>query len=134
VLPEAESLVSGESVRRVVLCSGKVYYDLIADRQARRITDVAILRLEQLYPFPEEPLAAELAKYPNAEIIWCQEEPANMGAWFFVDRRIENVLSGLKHKAGRPRYVGRHEMAATATGLLRRHNQEQAALIEQALV
>jgi 2-oxoglutarate dehydrogenase E1 component len=75
-----------------------------------------------------------LAKYPNAEIVWCQEEPENMGAWFFADRRIEGVLSGLKHKAGRPRYVGRHEMAATATGLLRRHNQEQAALIEHALV
>jgi 2-oxoglutarate dehydrogenase E1 component len=134
VLPEAEEMVPGEKVRRVVLCSGKLYYDLLADRQARQIKDVALLRLEQLYPFPDEPLAAELAKYPNAEIIWCQEEPANMGAWFFVDRRIESVLTGLKHRFGRPRYVGRHEMAATATGLLRRHNQEQAALIEQALV
>jgi 2-oxoglutarate dehydrogenase E1 component len=134
VLPEAETLVPGDSVRRVVLCSGKVYYDLLADRQARRIDDVAILRLEQLYPFPDEPLADELARYPNADIIWCQEEPENMGAWFFVDRRIEAVLTTLGHKAGRPRYVGRHEMAATATGLLRRHNQEQAALIEHALV
>jgi 2-oxoglutarate dehydrogenase E1 component len=134
VLPEAEALVPGDRIRRVVLCSGKVYYDLLADRQARQITDVAILRLEQLYPFPDEPLAAELAKYPNAEILWCQEEPANMGAWFFVDRRIEAVLAGIGQNARRPRYVGRHEMAATATGLLRRHNQEQAELIEQALV
>jgi 2-oxoglutarate dehydrogenase E1 component len=133
VLPEAETLVAGEKIRRVVLCSGKVYYDLLADRQARKIDDVAILRLEQLYPFPDEPLADQLAKYPNAEIVWCQEEPENMGAWYFVDRRIEAVLTTLKHKAGRPRYVGRHEMAATATGLLRRHNQEQAALVEQAL-
>jgi 2-oxoglutarate dehydrogenase E1 component len=134
VLPEVEALVPDDKVRRVVLCSGKVYYDLLADRQARKINDVALIRMEQLYPFPDEPLADELAKYPNAEIVWCQEEPENMGAWFFVDRRIEKVLVSLKHKAGRPRYVGRHELAATATGLLRRHNQEQAALVEQALV
>jgi 2-oxoglutarate dehydrogenase E1 component len=134
VLPEAETLVAGNKVRRVVLCSGKVYYDLLADRQARGINDVALLRLEQLYPFPADPLATELAKYPEAEIVWCQEEPANMGAWFFVDRRIEAVLTSLKHKAGRPLYAGRSELAATATGLLRRHNAEQAALIEQALV
>jgi 2-oxoglutarate dehydrogenase E1 component len=134
VLPEVEALVPDDKVRRVVLCSGKVYYDLLADRQARKINDVALIRMEQLYPFPDEPLADELVKYPNAEIVWCQEEPENMGAWFFVDRRIEKVLVSLKHKAGRPRYVGRHEMASTATGLLRRHNQEQAALVEQALV
>jgi 2-oxoglutarate dehydrogenase E1 component len=133
VLAEAESLLPGDRVRRVVLCSGKLYYDLLADRQARKINDVAILRLEQLYPFPDEPLAAEIAKYPDAEIVWCQEEPENMGAWTFVDRRIERVLSSLGHKAGRPRYVGRAELASTATGLLRRHNQEQAALIEEAL-
>jgi 2-oxoglutarate dehydrogenase E1 component len=134
VLPEAETLQAGDKIRRVVLCSGKVYYDLLADRTARKIDDVAILRLEQLYPFPEEPLAEELAKYPNAEVVWCQEEPENMGAWYFADRRIEATLKTIDHKAGRPRYVGRHEMAATATGLLRRHNQEQAALVEQALV
>ncbi|MDB5392847.1 MAG: sucA [Rhodospirillales bacterium] len=134
ILPEAESLLHDHKIRRVVLCSGKVYYDLLTDRQARKINDVAILRLEQLYPFPDEPLADQLAKYPNAEIVWCQEEPENMGSWFFVDRRIEAVLTRLKHKAGRPRYVGRPEMAATATGLLRRHNQEQATLVEQALV
>ena len=134
VLPEGEALAPGDKIRRVVLCSGKIYYDLLADRTARRITDVAILRLEQLYPFPDEPLADELAKYPNAEIVWCQEEPENMGAWFFVDRRIEKVLIGLQHNFTRPLYVGRPEMAATATGLLRRHNQEQAALVEQALV
>jgi 2-oxoglutarate dehydrogenase E1 component len=134
VLPEAEALKPNDQIRRVVLCSGKVYYDLLADRTARKIDDVAILRLEQLYPFPDEPLADELKKYPNADIVWCQEEPENMGAWTFVDRRIEKTLGSINHKAGRPRYVGRHEMAATATGLLRRHNQEQAALVEQALV
>jgi 2-oxoglutarate dehydrogenase E1 component len=134
VLPETQKLVAGSKVRRVVLCTGKVYYDLLADREARKIDDVALIRLEQLYPFPDEPLADELKKYPNAEVVWCQEEPENMGAWTFVDRRIEKTLVSLNHKAGRPRYVGRHEMAATATGLLRRHNQEQAALVEQALV
>jgi 2-oxoglutarate dehydrogenase E1 component len=134
VLPETHELVAANKVRRVVLCSGKVYYDLLAVREARKIDDVALIRLEQLYPFPESPLAEELKKYPNAEVVWCQEEPENMGAWTFVDRRIEKALVSLKHKAGRPRYVGRQEMAATATGLLRRHNQEQAALVEQALV
>jgi 2-oxoglutarate dehydrogenase E1 component len=134
VLPEAEALVPDDKVRRVVLCSGKVYYDLLADRTARKIDDVALIRLEQLYPFPDEPLGAELAKYPNADVVWCQEEPENMGAWTFVDRRIEKLLASIGHKAGRPSYAGRHEMAATATGLLRRHNQEQAALVDQALV
>ncbi|HLG88244.1 MAG TPA: 2-oxoglutarate dehydrogenase E1 component [Alphaproteobacteria bacterium] len=130
---EGTNNLPGEKVRRVVLCSGKVYYDLAAARAERKIEDIAILRLEQLYPFPDEPLACELAKYPNAEVVWCQEEPENMGAWFFVDRKIERVLGGLKHKTGRPAYVGRPEMAATATGLLRWHNEEQAQLIGDAL-
>jgi len=134
VLAEQETIAAGEKVRRVVLCSGKLYYELATARAERKIDDVAILRLEQLYPFPDEPLAAELEKYPNAEIVWCQEEPENMGAWFFVDRRIEGVLKGLKHKTGRPVYVGRPEMAATASGLLRWHNEEQARLIGEALV
>ena len=86
------------------------------------------------YPFPISRLGVRLSQYPNAEVVWCQEEPENMGAWTFVDRRIEKTLRSINHKAARPRYVGRHEMAATATGLLRRHNQEQAALVEHALV
>ena len=133
VIPDRGNLVTGDKVRRVVLCSGKVYYDLAALRETQEIKDVAVIRVEQLYPFPQASLADEIRKYPNAEIVWCQEEPANMGAWLFADRRIEAMLISMKHKVTRPRYVGRFEMAATATGLLRRHNREQAALVEEAL-
>ncbi|NBX65461.1 MAG: 2-oxoglutarate dehydrogenase E1 component [Proteobacteria bacterium] len=122
-----------KDIKRVILCSGKVYYDLYEAREAKGIKDVAILRLEQLYPFPTDALEAELKRYPNAEVIWCQEEPQNQGAWHFVDRRIEAVLTSIKHKAGRPSYVGRPDAAAPATGLAKRHAVEQAALIEQAL-
>src|SRR5690606_1950307 len=133
VLPEKAKLVADKKVRRVVLCSGKVYYDLYQAREEKNIDDVAFIRLEQLYPFPDKSLAAALRRYPAAEVIWCQEEPENMGAWFFVDRRIEAVLAGLDVKAKRPRYIGRPAAAAPATGLLKRHNQEQMRLIEEAL-
>jgi len=126
-------LVADDQIRRVVICTGKVYYDLYQERESRGVKDVAILRLEQLYPFPAKALGAELAKYPNADVVWCQEEPANMGSWFFVDRRIEGVLTDIGHKAGRPKYAGRAEGAAPATGLLKRHNQEQARLLDDAL-
>lgn len=129
----APDLVAGAQVRRVVLCSGKVYYDLFQEREARGIKDVAIVRLEQLYPFPDSALEAELAKYPNADVVWCQEESENQGAWNFADRRIEKVLTAIGHKAGRPKYAGRAASAAPATGLLRRHNQEQAKLLNDAL-
>ena len=121
-------------VKRVVLCSGKVYYDLAAARDERKIKDVAIVRVEQLYPFPVKSLKAELQKYPNAEVVWCQEEPENMGAWRFVDRKLENVMADTpKLKANRPRYVGRPEAASTATGLMKRHVVEQAKLVDEAL-
>jgi 2-oxoglutarate dehydrogenase E1 component len=116
-----------------VLCSGKVYYDLYQAREERGIKDVAIIRVEQLYPFPVNSLTLELGRYPNADVVWCQEEPKNMGAWYFVDRRLEGVLAGLKVTARRPLYVGRPESASPATGLLRRHNREQAQLVDEAL-
>jgi 2-oxoglutarate dehydrogenase E1 component len=133
LLEETDPLGDDAKVRRVILCSGKVYFDLRAARRERKIDDVAILRLEQLYPFPARTLAAALRRYPNAELVWCQEEPENMGAWSFVDRRIERTLVGLEAKAKRARYVGRLEAAATATGLLKRHNAEQARLVNDAL-
>jgi 2-oxoglutarate dehydrogenase E1 component len=133
VLWDAEGLADPAETRRVVLCSGKVYYDLKKERDARHLKDVTILRLEQIYPWPEEVLRDELKKYPNADIVWCQEEPLNMGAWWFVDRRIEKILKDLGHKAERPRYAGRAEAASPATGLLRRHNQEQSRLVDEAL-
>jgi 2-oxoglutarate dehydrogenase E1 component len=133
ILAETDQLADGGKIRRVILCSGKVYFDLLAERRKRRIDDVAILRVEQLYPFPFASLTTELTLYPNAEVVWCQEEPENMGAWFFVDRRIERVLSGLNVKATRPVYVGRAESASTATGSARTHVKEQAELVDRAL-
>jgi 2-oxoglutarate dehydrogenase E1 component len=133
VLPEAEKLKDDDAVQRVVLCTGKVYYDLAAERAKRSVKDIAIVRLEQIYPFPANTLGAELNRYPNAEIVWCQEEPENMGAWSFVDRPIEQVLSKLTVKARRPRYVGRRAAASPATGLNKRHQQEQAELVDAAL-
>ncbi len=133
VMPEIDEINAGDAIRRVVLCTGKVYYDLLQQRREEKIRDVALLRVEQLYPFPEGTLAEELARYPGAEIIWCQEEPRNMGAWTFVDRRIEAVLEEVGSKARRPLYVGRREAASPATGLLARHNFEQKALVAEAL-
>ena len=120
-------------VRRVVLCTGKVYYDLLQTREDKNIDDVAIIRVEQLYPWPKETLAKEVAKYKNAEVVWCQEEPANMGAWTFVDRRIEYALEGLDIKSKRPFFAGRSPAASPATGLMRTHVKEQAQLVEWAL-
>ncbi len=134
VIPEIDPIAAGADVKRVVLCSGKVYYDLLAERRERGLGEVAILRLEQLYPFPEKTLAFALKPYAKAQhVVWCQEEPENMGAWNFVDRRIERVLTAIKHRAKRPDYVGRTPAASPATGLARVHTAEQAALVRQAL-
>jgi len=130
---DRETLAKPADIKRVVLCTGKVYYDLLQERRERKIDNVMIMRVEQLYPFPHKTLVEELRPYTNAEIIWCQEEPQNQGYWHFVDRRIEAVLQELKHKAVRPRYVGRIEAAAPATGLLARHQAEQAKLVDEAL-
>jgi 2-oxoglutarate dehydrogenase E1 component len=133
VLGESGRLVEDGKVRRVVLCSGKVYYDLLEEREKRGIDDIALLRIEQLYPFPFRTLEKELQRYTRAEIVWCQEEPHNMGAWHFVDRRIEQALGAIDIAGKRPRYVGRPEAASPATGLYKRHNQEQAKLVDAAL-
>ncbi|WP_426958547.1 2-oxoglutarate dehydrogenase E1 component [Muricoccus radiodurans] len=133
VIGETDELVAPEKVRRVVLCTGKVYYDLLAERRDKGVKDVAIIRIEQLYPFPRVSLPKALAPYVNAEVVWCQEEPENMGAWSFVDRKIEGSLSVLSHKAGRPVYVGRPAAASPATGLAKVHAQQQEALVRQAL-
>jgi 2-oxoglutarate dehydrogenase E1 component len=133
VIADGADLVADDKVRRVVLCSGKVYVDLEKARAERGVRDVAILRIEQLFPFPFNTLAKAVGRYRNAEFVWCQEEPENMGAWSFVERRIEKALAGLDGKAKRPRYVGRPESAATATGLLKRHVKEQEKLIDASL-
>ncbi len=137
VYGDCRDLVPAEEVKRVVLCSGKVYFDLLARAEDAGIRDIALVRVEQLYPFPQRSLTAELKKYPNAEVVWCQEEPRNGGAWHFVDRRIEEVLAAIEDvemRASRPRYVGRIDSAASATGLLKRHLAEQAKLVDEALM
>jgi 2-oxoglutarate dehydrogenase E1 component len=133
VIKDTAQLVDDKKIRRVIVASGKLVYDLLAAREEKKINDIAIVRLEQFYPFPEKLLAAELARYAKADIIWCQEEPQNMGAWNFLDRRIESALASINHRTSRPVYVGRPESASTATGSLKRHNVEQAELVGKAL-
>ena len=133
VIPETDTIDPPEQIRRVVLCTGKVYYDLLTARREQGIRNVAILRVEQLYPFPAITLARELAQYPHADVVWCQEEPENMGAWNFIDRRIEKVLSGIEAAARRPIYVGREAAASPATGLAKTHAMQQATLVAEAL-
>ena len=133
VIPEVDAIGPEEEVRRVVLCTGKVYYDLLAERRERGIRDIALIRVEQLHPFPAISLSRALAPYRNAEVVWCQEEPENMGAWTYMDRRIEKVLAGLDLRAKRPLYVGREEAASPATGLAKVHQQQQETLMRQAL-
>jgi 2-oxoglutarate dehydrogenase E1 component len=137
IIAETTPIAPDERVRRVVLCSGKVYFDLLKARaesgDAGADGRVALVRVEQLYPFPFASLGKILTRYRNAEIVWCQEEPQNMGAWNFVDRRIERVLAGLDIAAKRPRFVGRAEAASPATGLFKRHIEEQAQLVKAAL-
>jgi len=123
-----------EATRRVVLCSGKVAYDLMEARDENEVDDVQIIRIEQLYPFPGEPLALRLSRMTNLEeIVWCQEEPKNNGAWHFAQDFIEEAAMEAGIKACRPRYAGRHSAASPATGLAKRHASEQAALVADAL-
>ena len=119
-----------DAVKRVVLCSGKVYYDLVEARKKTEKRDVAVVRLEQLYPFPLQSIRETLAKYPDAsELVWAQEEPQNMGGWTFVQERLENLLSNCE----RPRYIGRTASASPAIGSYSIHQKEQAELVNAAL-
>jgi 2-oxoglutarate dehydrogenase E1 component len=126
-------LVEDSKIRRVVLCSGKVYYDLFEERERRGIDDIYLMRLEQLYPFPHKALVTELARFKGADMVWCQEEPYNMGAWMFVQPNLEWVLIKIDAKCKRPRYAGRPPSAATATGLMSKHMSELKTLLEEAL-
>ena len=125
-------LAEDAQIKRVVLCSGKVYFDLMDARDKLNESRIHILRIEQLYPFPENVLALELNRFPKAEIVWCQEEPKNQGAWHFVEQRIEDTVSQLGGEK-RPRYVGRPEYASTAAGLMSQHNAELKAFLADAL-
>ncbi|MEO1494526.1 MAG: 2-oxoglutarate dehydrogenase E1 component [Pseudomonadota bacterium] len=120
-------------IRRVVMCSGKVYFDLLEARDQAGLDDVYIMRMEQYYPFPALSLTRELARFKNAEVVWCQEEPKNQGAWFFVEPNIEWVLSRIGGKVDRAVYAGRPASASPATGLAAQHKAEQEALVNAAL-
>ncbi len=114
---EKTVLVPDEEMRRVILCSGKVYFDLYEEREKRGINDVYLLRVEQLYPFPMKALVQELGRFKQAEVVWCQEEPRNMGGWYFIEPYVVWVLNQVGGASSRPRYAGRPAAAATATGL-----------------
>jgi 2-oxoglutarate dehydrogenase E1 component len=120
-------------IRRVVLCSGKVYFDLLAERDARGLDDIYLLRIEQLYPMPTQSLRAELARFKGAEMVWCQEEPKNQGAWSYIEPNLEWILTQIGATHTRPRYVGRPASAAPATGLFSTHKAQQDALVNEAL-
>ncbi|KIC51281.1 2-oxoglutarate dehydrogenase E1 component [Tateyamaria sp. ANG-S1] len=126
-------LAKDDKIKRVVMCSGKVYYDLLEERDARGIDDIYIMRIEQYYPFPAISLVKELERFKGAEMVWCQEEPKNQGAWTFIEPNIEWVLSRIKAKHTRPHYVGRATSASPATGLASQHKAQQAALVNEAL-
>jgi 2-oxoglutarate dehydrogenase E1 component len=130
---EKIKLAADDRIRRVVLCSGKVYYDLYEEREKRGIDDVYLLRVEQLYPFPAKALIAELGRFRDADMVWCQEEPKNMGAWTFVEPYLEWVLNQIGARVRRPRYTGRAAAAATATGLMPKHLQQLQAFLDDAL-
>lgn len=126
-------LVADDKIKRVVMCSGKVYYDLLEERDARGIDDVYLMRVEQFYPFPAISLVKELERFKGAEMVWCQEEPKNQGAWSFIEPNIEWCLSRIKAKHTRPIYAGRAASASPATGLASQHKAQQAALVDAAL-
>jgi len=126
-------LKADKQIRRVVMCSGKVYYDLLEERDARGIDDIYLMRVEQFYPFPALSLVKELERFKNSEMVWCQEEPKNQGAWSFIEPNIEWVLTRIKAKHSRPTYVGRAASASPATGLASQHKAQQSALVNEAL-
>jgi 2-oxoglutarate dehydrogenase E1 component len=130
---QAIKLKPDAEIKRVVLSSGKVYYDLYEEREKRGIDDVYLLRVEQLYPFPARALIQELSRFSEAEMVWCQEEPKNMGAWSFIEPNLSWVLDHIEAKHKRPRYAGRPASASTAAGLARKHQQELKTLLDEAL-
>lgn len=126
-------LVADDKIKRVVMCSGKVYYDLLEERDRRGIDDIYLLRFEQFYPFPALAALKELERFKDAEMVWCQEEPKNQGAWSFMEPNLEWVLTRMNAKHPRPVYAGRTASASPATGLASTHKAQQEALIDDAL-
>ncbi|MBX9775636.1 MAG: 2-oxoglutarate dehydrogenase E1 component [Xanthobacteraceae bacterium] len=134
LLPEQKiKLVPDNKIRRVVMCSGKVYFDLYEEREKRGVNDVYLLRVEQLYPMPMKALLAELARFKQAEMVWCQEEPRNMGAWHFIEPYLEWVLNQAGTTQKRARYAGRPQAAATAVGVMSKHLMQLKAIFDDVL-
>jgi 2-oxoglutarate dehydrogenase E1 component len=130
---DPEIYTKPEGVKRVVFCTGKIYYELLEQREKLGTKDTVLCRIEQLAPFPWDKVAKEVGAYPNAEVFFCQEEPKNMGAWSFVQPRIAAATKHFNNKEVRPNYIGRKPAAATATGLGgRAHTAEQDAIVSAA--
>jgi 2-oxoglutarate dehydrogenase E1 component len=130
VLPETDKTIKPTAVKRVVLCAGKIYYELLATRRERKIKNIAIMRLEQLYPFPHEQVELEIAQYKNADyVVWCQEEPGNQGAW----HRIQHYLRRHLRKGQSLTYALRPSAASTAAGYGDMHRKQQQDVIDAAL-
>ena len=127
------NLVPDKKIKRVVMCSGKVYFDLLEERDKRDIDDIYLLRFEQFYPFPAISAVKELERFKSAEMVWCQEEPKNQGSWTFMEPNLEWVLTRIKAKFKRPKYVGRAASASPATGLASTHKNQQEVLVNEAL-
>ena len=125
------SLKKDNKIYKVVICSGKIYYDLIEEREKAKINNIVFIRLEQLYPFPAKTLARVLKKYKNAKFVWCQEEPKNMGAWNTVRNYIERTLEMIDFKDINIKYVGRSASSTTATGNSNKHLAQQKEILEK---
>jgi 2-oxoglutarate dehydrogenase E1 component len=134
ILPDEKiKLVADDQIRRVVMCSGKVYFDLYEEREKRGVNDIYLLRIEQLYPFPTKALITELSRFKQAEFVWCQEEPRNMGAWFFVEVFLQWILNQIGVGEKRVRYAGRPASASTAVGQMSKHLAQLKQFLEEAL-
>jgi 2-oxoglutarate dehydrogenase E1 component len=134
LLPDEKiKLVADDKIRRVILCTGKVYFDLYEEREKRGIDDIYLLRIEQLYPFPTKALVTELTRFKQAEMVWCQEEPRNQGAWFFVDVFLQWVLNQIGAQHRQMRYAGRPASASTAVGQMSKHLAQLKAFLDEAL-
>ncbi len=133
VIPEIDTLCKDSDVKRLIFTSGKIYYELLEARRERKINDIALVRVEQYYPFPRAEIETALKKYPNAEVAWAQEEPENMGAWRFIGPRIGDVMDATGRATNRIRYIGRAEAASPAEGYMKLFTKAQTAVIESAM-
>ena len=133
VIGEKTELATAKKIKKIILCSGKIYYDLMEQRKALEMSNIHIIRIEQLYPFPYDELKKIFKGYKNSKVIWCQEEPRNMGAWTFVAPFIESIMQDHNFLHKKPFYVGRRKAASPATGQLSKHLEEQKEILEKAI-